>query len=75
VIGELVVVPADLDQLDLRGARLDRVDGVESLGGAIIAAEQLLDLAPALAQAAGLTIGPWPVPGGPEAEGSPQARG
>ncbi len=61
VIGELVVVHADLDELDLRGARLDRVDGVESLGGAIISAEQLLDLAPALAQAAGLTIGPWPV--------------
>ena len=61
VIGELVVVHADLDELDLRGARLDRVDGVESLGGAMISAEQLLDLAPALAQAAGLTIGPWPV--------------
>lgn len=61
VIGELVVVHADLHELDLRGARLDRVDGVEHLGGAIISAEQLLDLAPALAQAAGLTIGPWPV--------------
>ena len=60
-IGELVVVRADLDELDLRGARIDRVDGVESLGGAIISAEQLLDLAPALAQAAGITIGPWPV--------------
>jgi uncharacterized protein YjbI with pentapeptide repeats len=61
VIGELVVVRAELDQLDLRGARLDRVDDVESLGGAIISTEQLLDLAPALAQAAGLTLGPWPV--------------
>jgi uncharacterized protein YjbI with pentapeptide repeats len=61
VIGELVVVHADLDEVDLRGARIDRVDGVESLGGAIISAEQLLDLAPALAQAAGMTIGPWPV--------------
>ncbi len=60
-IGELVVVHADLDELDLRGARIDRVDGVESLRGAIISAEQLLDLAPALAQAAGISIGPWPV--------------
>ena len=60
-IGELVVVHADLDELDLRGARIDRVDGVESLAGAIISAEQLLDLAPALAQAAGVTVGPWPV--------------
>jgi len=60
-IGELVVVHADLDELDLRGARIDHVDGVGSLGGAIISAEQLLDLAPALAQAAGITIGPWPV--------------
>jgi uncharacterized protein YjbI with pentapeptide repeats len=60
VIGELVVVRADLDELDLRGARLDRVDGVESLHGAIISEDQLLDLAPALAAAAGITIGPWP---------------
>ena len=55
------MVHADLDELDLRGARIDRVDGVESLAGAIISAEQLLDLAPALAQAAGVTVGPWPV--------------
>ena len=61
VIGELVVLRADLDAFDLRGARLDRVDGVENLGGAIISAEQLLDLAPALAVAAGITIGPWPM--------------
>ena len=61
VIGELVVVRATLDVLDLRGARIDRVDGVENLSGAVISAEQLLDLAPALAQAAGIRIGPWPV--------------
>jgi uncharacterized protein YjbI with pentapeptide repeats len=60
-IGELVVVRATVDELDLRGASLERVDGVENLAGAIISAEQLLDLAPALAQAAGITIGPWPV--------------
>jgi uncharacterized protein YjbI with pentapeptide repeats len=58
-IGELVVVHATVDELDLRGARVDSVDGVENLAGAIISAEQLLDLAPALAQAAGITIGPW----------------
>ena len=61
VIGELVVVRAIVDELDLRGAHIDRVDGVENLGGAVISAEQLLELAPALAQAAGITIGPWPV--------------
>jgi uncharacterized protein YjbI with pentapeptide repeats len=61
VIGELVVIRADLDAFDLRGARLDRVDRVENLGGAIISAEQLLDLAPALAVAAGITIGLWPM--------------
>ena len=54
---------ADLDEVDLRGARLDRVDGVESLGGATLSAEQVLDLAPALARAAGITIGPWPESG------------
>ncbi len=60
-IGELVATHASLDGLDLRGARLDRIDGVENLAGTTISAEQLLDLAPALAQAAGITIGPWPV--------------
>ena len=60
VIDELVVIRADLDEFDLRGARLGRVDGIENLGGAIISGEQLLDLAPAMAAAAGITIGPWP---------------
>lgn len=60
VIGELVVTRADLDELDLRGARLDRVEGVAHLSGAMVSVEQLLDLAPALAQAAGISIGPWP---------------
>jgi uncharacterized protein YjbI with pentapeptide repeats len=61
VIGELVVTRADLGELDLRGAQIERVDGVEDLGGAIISADQLLDLAPALAKMARITIGPWPV--------------
>jgi uncharacterized protein YjbI with pentapeptide repeats len=61
VLDELVVTRAHLDEVDLRGARLDRIDGVEGLGGATLSAEQVLDLAPALAKAAGITIGPWPV--------------
>ena len=60
VIDELVVTRAELDQVDLRGARVDRIEGVASMAGAILSAEQLLDVAPALAQAAGITIGPWP---------------
>ena len=63
VINELVVIRADLDEVDLRGARLDRVDGVEGLGGATLSAEQVSDLAPALARSAGITIGPWPESG------------
>lgn len=61
VIDELVLSRAELDEVDLRGASLDRIEGVQDLAGVIICAEQLLDVAPALARAAGITIGPWPV--------------
>jgi len=61
VIDELVLSRAELDEVDLRGARIGRVEGVGNLSGSIISAEQLLDLAPALAQAAGITVGPWPM--------------
>jgi uncharacterized protein YjbI with pentapeptide repeats len=42
--------------VDLRGARLDGLRGVASLGGATIGADQLVGLAPALAQALGLRV-------------------
>ena len=60
VIDDLVLSRAELDEVDLRGARVGRIEGIENLSGSIISAEQLLDLAPALARAAGVTVGPWP---------------
>jgi uncharacterized protein YjbI with pentapeptide repeats len=43
-------------QVDLRGARLDGLTGMASLKGAIIGVDQLLPLAPALAQALGISV-------------------
>jgi uncharacterized protein YjbI with pentapeptide repeats len=63
IVEELVVTRADLDELDLRGCRLGRIDGVPHLHGAIISTEQLVALSPALAQALGITVGPWPASG------------
>lgn len=46
-----------LKKADLRGAiTIDLADGYESLSGAVIDTGQLLDLAPALAQALGITV-------------------
>ncbi len=42
--------------VDLRGARLDGLRGVASLAGTTIGADQLVGLAPALAQALGLRV-------------------
>ncbi|MDQ1456909.1 MAG: hypothetical protein QOH28_2529 [Actinomycetota bacterium] len=42
--------------VDLRGARLDGLRGMASLAGATIGVDQLLGLAPALAQALGLHV-------------------
>lgn len=42
--------------VDLRGARLDGLRGVASLAGATIGPDQLVGLAPALAQALGLRV-------------------
>lgn len=42
--------------VDLRGARLDGLRGVASLAGSTIGADQLVGLAPALAQALGLRV-------------------
>ena len=48
-INELNVTEATLSKVDLSGARLRSLVGVENLRGAIISHEQLLDLAPVLA--------------------------
>lgn len=42
--------------VDLRGARLDGLRGMVSLAGATIGVDQVLGLAPALAQALGLHV-------------------
>jgi uncharacterized protein YjbI with pentapeptide repeats len=48
---------ATLKKADFRGAvTIDLADGYESLSGAVIDTGQLLDLAPALAQALGITV-------------------
>ena len=48
---------ASLDRVDLRGATaLNLADGCEALRGAVIGTTQLLDLAPDLARALGITV-------------------
>ena len=47
---------ATLSKVDLSGARLQTVIGVDNLRGAIISQEQLLDLAPLLAAQLGLEV-------------------
>lgn len=48
---------AVLERVDLRGAvALDLADGHDSLRGAVIDTRQLLELAPALADALGITV-------------------
>ena len=53
-IDELNVAGATLSGVDLTGARLRSLIGVESLRGAIVSSEQLIDLAPILAAQLGL---------------------
>jgi uncharacterized protein YjbI with pentapeptide repeats len=55
-LDELNVAGATLSKVDLSGARLRSLIGVESLKGAIVSHEQLLDLAPVLAAQLGLEI-------------------
>ena len=47
---------ATLEKVDLRGAELDISGGAECLRGATISASQLMDLAPSLAEALGITV-------------------
>jgi len=55
-VDELNVAGATLAQVDLSGARLRTLVGVESLRGAIVSHEQLVDLAPLLAAELGLEV-------------------
>jgi uncharacterized protein YjbI with pentapeptide repeats len=55
-VGELNVAEATLAKLDLSGARLRTLVGIESLRGAIVSHEQLIDLAPLLAAQLGVEI-------------------
>ena len=55
-VTELNVEGAKLAGLDLVGAALQRLRGIESLRGAIVSHQQLLDLAPVLAAHVGLQV-------------------
>jgi uncharacterized protein YjbI with pentapeptide repeats len=55
-VQELNVTEATLSKVDLSGARLRALVGVEGLRGAIINHEQLLDLAPLLAAQLGVEV-------------------
>lgn len=55
-IDELVLHSADLAHLDLRGADIRRVVGVESLRGTVIDEYQLSALAPQFAEQLGITV-------------------
>jgi uncharacterized protein YjbI with pentapeptide repeats len=56
-VRRLDVTGAALTDVDLRGLTgLTRIDGVTALRGATISGEQLVELAPALAEAAGITV-------------------
>jgi uncharacterized protein YjbI with pentapeptide repeats len=57
-VQELNVSEATLVKVDLSGARLKTLIGIENLRGAIISHEQLLDLAPLLAAQLGVTVLP-----------------
>ena len=57
-IDELNVAGAALAKVDLSGARMRSLVGVESLRGAIVSSEQLVDLAPILAAQLGLEVRP-----------------
>ncbi|GAA1863142.1 pentapeptide repeat-containing protein [Myceligenerans crystallogenes] len=55
-VGGLDVQGSALQHVDLRGAELRELRGIESLGGATIDSGQLASLAPALAAALGITV-------------------
>jgi uncharacterized protein YjbI with pentapeptide repeats len=55
-IGTLTVTGAHLRDVDLRSAHIERIVGVAGLKGATITGEQLIDLAPALAELLGIGV-------------------
>jgi hypothetical protein len=55
-VGTLVVGHARLSDVDLRGARIDVVEGLSGLRGTWVTADQLTLLAPSLAAALGITV-------------------
>jgi uncharacterized protein YjbI with pentapeptide repeats len=57
-VQELNVTEATLSKVDLSGAKLRTLVGVDGLRGAIISHEQLLDLAPLLAGQLGIEVRP-----------------
>jgi uncharacterized protein YjbI with pentapeptide repeats len=57
-VEELTVAEARLEKVDLSGARLKTLIGVEHLRGAIVGHDQLLDLAPQLAAQLGIEVRP-----------------
>jgi uncharacterized protein YjbI with pentapeptide repeats len=62
-VAELNVAEAVMSKVDLSGARLRTIVGVESLRGGIISHAQLTDLAPLLAAQLGVEVRPDPRPG------------
>ncbi|MCH8562630.1 pentapeptide repeat-containing protein [Nesterenkonia sp. YGD6] len=59
-VGTLEAREARLKDVDLRGARLSRIVGLAGLKGAVISEEQLVELAPALAEHLGLLVSEAP---------------
>lgn len=55
-VGTLEVRDARLKDVDLRGAALSRIVGLAGLKGAVISEEQLVELAPSLADHLGLVV-------------------
>ncbi|MGJ9372791.1 pentapeptide repeat-containing protein [Nesterenkonia sp. CF4.4] len=55
-VGSLESSGARLKDVDLRGAQLSRIVGLAGLKGAVISEEQLVELAPSLAQHLGLVV-------------------
>jgi uncharacterized protein YjbI with pentapeptide repeats len=55
-VQRLDVTRATLSRVDLRGADLSGLDGLAHLRGAVISGDQLLELAPALAEHLGIDV-------------------
>lgn len=57
-VGRLDVQHSDLGEVDLRGATFDMIEGIAGLRGTIVSPDQLMLLAPLLADELGLTVQP-----------------